>query len=276
MAGGNVAAYSLKQGSMPFNRFVLKADVASSESANNTVLSSFYTDSCPYKTPSMRQNSQVRYGIEGVPIVVFWYNPDDQTTTFLGKYNFNLPKRAPEPYGYSGNMESWEWERNNSANVKFQDDDFTSQSWNELTQEFYPTWYDDFEARFPSDEWRDYSKLKEFLSWVKSTWREAATNEDLPENVVYRLDTTTTVNDYTSDTSYTVEDEVVNGQTTGYKIFTFTKDTPAYRLTKFRAEFDQYAEIESAIYYYLYTELFLMIDSRAKNMFVGFDGDPIL
>ena len=273
---GVVATYALRPGSIPFNRFVLKADVASSEGANNTVLTMFYNDTCPYRTPAMQENDKVRYGIEGYPIVVFWYNPDTQETTFLGKYNFNLPKRAPEPYGYSGNMESWEWERNNSSNVKFQDDDFTSMTYDALTQTSYPTWYDDFEARFPSDEWRDYSKLKEFISWVKSTWREAATNASLPASVTYTLPSEATISPYqATDSSFTVVDEILNGVATGRKIVTFTKDTAAYRLSKFRAELKDYVEIDSAIFYYLFTEYFLMIDSRAKNMFVGFDGSEI-
>ena len=276
MQSGVVPNYKLQENSIPFNRFVLKADVASSEGANNTELTMFYNDTCPYRTPAMLENDKVRYGIEGYPIVVFWYNPDDRSTTFLGKYNFNLPKRAPEPYGYSGNMESWEWERNNSANVKFQDDDFTSMSYDALTQTSYPTWYDDFEARFPSDEWRDYSKLKEFLSWVKSTWRDTATNANLPASVTYTLPSDATISPYSAtDSSFTVADEIVEGVNTGRKIVTFTKDTAAYRLSKFRAELKDYVEIDSAVFYYLFTELFLMIDSRAKNMFVGFDGSEI-
>lgn len=276
MQSGVVQNYKLQENSIPFNRFVLKADVASSEGANNTELTMFYNDTCPYRTPAMLENDKVRYGIEGYPIVVFWYNPDDRSTTFLGKYNFNLPKRAPEPYGYSGNMESWEWERNNSANVKFQDDDFTSMSYDALTQTSYPTWYDDFEARFPSDEWRDYSKLKEFLSWVKSTWRDTATNANLPASVTYTLPSDATISPYSAtDSSFTVADEIVEGVNTGRKIVTFTKDTAAYRLSKFRAELSDYVEIDSAVFYYLFTELFLMIDSRAKNMFVGFDGSEI-
>lgn len=70
---------------IPFNRFVLKADVASSESTNNTRLTMFYNDTCPYKVPEMITNSKVRWGIEGKPCVVFWYNPDTGVTKFLGK-----------------------------------------------------------------------------------------------------------------------------------------------------------------------------------------------
>ena len=274
-SSGTSPTYGLRNNSIPFNRFVLKADVASSESANNTELTMFYNDTCPYKIPEMIVNPRVRWGIEGVPIVLFWHDKVMQETHFMGKYNFNLPKRMPEPLGYSENMESWEVERNNSANVKFQDNDFTSTSWDNVNQKEYPTWYDDFEARFPSDEWRDTAKLNEFLSWVKSTWRTQATNNNLSSSVTYRVNTRATVDLYPSDNSYTVVAEQSNGQNTGYYNITFTKDTPAYRLTKFRAEFGDYAEIDSATFYYLFTELFLMIDSRAKNMFLGFHGSDI-
>ena len=274
-ASGTSSTYGLRTNSIPFNRFVLKADVASSESANNTELTMFYNDTCPYKIPEMIANPRVRWGIEGVPIVLFWHDKAMQETHFMGKYNFNLPKRMPEPLGYSENMESWEVERNNSANVKFQDNDFTSTSWDTVNQKEYPTWYDDFEARFPSDEWRDIAKLNEFLSWVKSTWRTQATNSNLSSSVTYRVNTRATVDLYPNDSSYTVVAEQSNGQNTGYYNITFTKDTPAYRLTKFRAEFGDYAELDSATFYYLFTELFLMIDSRAKNMFLGFHGGDI-
>ena len=274
---GTIDKYALRKGSIPFNRFVLKADVASSESTNNTGLTMFYNDTCPYKTPEMLENPKVRWGIQGIPIVVYWHNTSNDTFEFLGKHNFNLPKRAPAPYGYGNDdtLESWEFERNNSDNVKFKDNDFETMSWDETEQKYFPEWYNDFEARFPSDEWRDYAKLNELISWVKSTYRETATGENLPSPVTYTLNSTITVNNYTDDTSYTVVDEMSGGTRTGNYIFTFTKDTPAYRLTKFKAEMPDYFEMESAIFYYLFTEMFTMIDSRAKNMFIGFNGSPV-
>ena len=271
-SSGTQSTYALRTGHIPFNRFVLKADVASSESTNNTRLTMFYNDTCPYKTPEMLVDDRVRWGIEGYPIVLYWYDTVNRTTQFMGKYNFNLPKRMPEPLGYSGNMQSWEWQRNNSDNVKFKDNDFTTMAWNEDEQAFYPAWYDDFEARMPSDEWRDYAQLYEMITWVKSTARDQCTNETLPEPVTYRINSVTTLTQYGDDLSYTDIEEEENGQKTGYHIITFTKDTPAYRLTKFRAELPDYFEVDSALYYYLFTEMFLMIDSRAKNMFIGFRG----
>lgn len=276
-SGAHANDYALRSGSIPFNRFVLKADVASSESANNTGLTMYYNDLCPYKTPAMLADSRVRWGIEGIPIALFWYNPDTGVTEFLGKHNFNLPKRAPAPYGYAegdNSMESWEFERNNSDNVKFKDFDIASQTWDEIEQAYYPTWYDDWEARFPSDEWRDTAKLGEFVRWVVATDRAQATGDALPEAVTYAVSTLATLNGYESDDSYTVTEIIQDGARTGYSV-TFAKDTPAYRLTKFRAEAARYMVVDSAVFYYIFTHQFLMIDSRAKNMFIGFNGDAI-
>lgn len=203
------------------------------------------------------------------------HNQNSIIQCFIRKYNYNLPKRCPECIGYTGNDESWEVERNNSANVQFQDNDFTTEVFDDDEQKMKPAWYDDWEARFPEDTWRDTKKLNEFVSWVLSTWTDTATNNALPEDVTfYGLTTTTTLLDYQDDHSYTVETiSVGEGQEarTTYNI-TFTKDTPAYRLTKFRAEAPKYMEIESASFYYVFTLFFLMIDSRAKNMFFGFHG----
>lgn len=269
-ASGNVPVYALRKGSIPFNRFVIKADVASSESTNNTGLTMFYNDTCPYKTREMLANSKVRHGIEGIPIVVYWHDTVNDVTYFWGKYNFNLPKRANTPLGYSGDMQSWEFERNNSANVKFQASDFTTEIRDEETGQYKPEWYDDFEARFPDSDWRDYTQMKEILDWVVSTDRTKATNETLSSPVSYTLDNTLTLVNYSDDHSYTVTDAANNKKT-----ITFTKDTPAYRLTKFKAECGYRFEMESAYFYYLFTDLFLMIDSRAKNMFIGFKGSDV-
>lgn len=274
LASGHADKYALKENSYPNNRFVLKADVASSESANNTVISSFFSDNDPYKTPQQLADSRIRQAIEGIPIVMFHYKPSTREYEFLGKQNFNLPKRAPGPLGYSQDetMESWEFERNNSDNVKFKSFDITTWVVNTQTGERHLAWYDDWEARFPDDTWRDTTRLGTFVQFIMSTDQDQATNEALPENVVYTLGTTITIDRFLeTDSSFTTEMNNATGEVT----VTFTKDTPAYRLTKFRVEFPEYAELTSFTWYYILTDLFLMIDSRAKNMFIGFRGSPI-
>ena len=81
---GHVDSYSIIN-AVPFNRFVLKADVASSESANNTLLTMLYCEMSPFQPAEKNIDSRIRLGIEGRPCVVFWYNPDTGVTEFLGK-----------------------------------------------------------------------------------------------------------------------------------------------------------------------------------------------
>ena len=241
--GSHADSYALASNVIPFNRFVLKADVASSESTNNTGLTMLFCDAVPYKTPEQVENPMVRQGIYGFPIVVFWRDTVNDTVTLLGKYNFNLPKRAAGPYGFHDNMESWEWQNNTSDRVLFKSADFTSTFVDEDGKTKYQ-WQNDFEARFPSDEWTNVTKLKEWLEWTVSTDRTAATNATLETPVTYE------------DVDYTT-------------------DSAAYRLAKFKDECADLVEMDSAIFYYIFTELFLMVDSRAKNMFPSFAGSAV-
>ena len=247
LTSGHANQYALRTGAIPFNRFVLKADVASSEGANNVELVRLYNDACPYKTPEMVEDSRVRWGIDGFPIVVFWNDTATGTVKFLGKYNFNLPKRAPAPYGYSeeGTMESWEFQNNRDALMLFQSDYFNMEMRTDPdTGETKEAWRFDYEARFPSDKWTDISILQEFQTFVYSTWRQNAPNTALPTSVTY------------------------GG-------VTYTTDNADYRLAKFKNEFPTYAELDSFVFYYIFTEQFLMVDSRAKNLFIGFNGSPV-
>ncbi|MBR3203868.1 MAG: hypothetical protein IKF60_09800, partial [Solobacterium sp.] len=123
-SGRHEDTFALDSSVIPFNRFVLKADVASSEGANNVELVKLFCEISPFQTREKQADPRVRQGIFGFPIVVFWYNTETGTTSFLGKYNYNLPKRAPEPYGYSGDMESWEFQNNTSNLMLFKTDFF--------------------------------------------------------------------------------------------------------------------------------------------------------
>lgn len=234
--------YPLRDTIVPFNRFVLKADVASSEGANNVELVRLFVDINPFKFKEKIEDPRVREGIDGFPIVVFWNDTVNNTTQFMGKYNFNLPKRAPGPYGYSGNDESWEFQNNTSSLMLFHSDFFDESMYTDAdTGDTKERWRFDYEARFPSDEWVDYTKLQELQSFIYSTYRPNATNSPLQTPVTYAG-------------------------------VTYNTDSADYRLAKFKAEFGNYAEVNSFIFYYLFTELFLMVDSRAKNLFIGFHG----
>lgn len=221
-AGENITGYKIREDAIPTSTFTFKADVASSEGANNVELVRLYNDANPYKTPPQVDNPSIRQGIDGFPIVVFWN--DGSNTSFLGKYNFNNDKGTPEVYGFAEGDESWEILNNTSSRVLFKSADFSGDAWQ-----------NDFEGRYPDGN-TDPTQLSALATWLASTDQGAATGAALGVPVTY------------GGTEY-------------------TKDTAAYRLAKFKAELPEHIELQSACFYYLFTELFLMVDSRAKNMF---------
>lgn len=232
--GAQGSKYAMNEDAIPVNTFCMKADVASSEGANNVELVRLYDSACPYETPAQEENSKVRQGIDGFPCVIFWDNGTD--TTFIGKYNFNNDKSTEDVFGFKSGDESWEIKNNTSNRVIWKDDNFSGSDW-----------LNDFEARYPDTDpaYTDSAQLAAFASWVKSTDRTAATGNALPESVTY------------------------GG-------VTYTTDTADYRLAKFKAEIENYCELDSALFYYLFTELFLMVDSRAKNAFPSFMGTEVV
>ena len=224
-----VSTYQLSDRSIPTDVFCMKADVASSEGANNVELVRLYCKACPYETPAQEENPLIRQGIDGFPIVIFWYDTVNTATTFLGKYNFNLDKSTEECYGFAAGDESWEILNNTSNRVIWKSADYSTSDW-----------LNDFEARYPDTDpaYTDSSQLAEFAAWVVSTDPDQATSSTIPSPVTY--------------------DDV-----------TYTADTAAYRRAKFRAELENYVELDSALFYYLFTELFLMVDSRANTFMLA-------
>lgn len=209
--------------SLPTNVFCFKADYASSEGANNVELVRLYNDACPYKTEPQDDNSLVRQGIDGIPIVIFWSNTNTGTTSFLGKYNMNFDKSS-KVFGFASGDESWETTDNSNDWALFKRADFTGTGWESA-----------FEARYP-DDYNNPANLSVVAQWICSTDRTAATGDALAESVTYEG-------------------------------VTYTTDSAAYRLAKFRNELEDYFDLEDVLFYYLFTELFLMVDSRVKNSF---------
>ncbi|MBP5710564.1 MAG: hypothetical protein J6W84_06265 [Bacteroidales bacterium] len=215
-SGTTESKFKLRSTSIPVSTFCLKADFASSENANNVKLVDCYEQNCPYHTPPQQEDDRVRQGIDGIPIVVFWKDSNNDVH-FVGKYNFNNDKSTANVFGFTAdypNAESWEFKNNTSNRCLLKVSDYTG------------NWLDDFEARYPEDN-ESYTQLKRVTDWIVSTDRDAVQD---------------------------AEDK-------------------AARLAKFTSEFEDYFVKSATLFYYLFTEVFLMIDSRAKNMFLTtYDG----
>lgn len=100
-------------------------------------------------------------------------------------------------------------------------------------------WGDDFEARYP-EEYVNIGRFKTMHDWVVSTRRDTATGA--------ALGATFTGDDGTE----------------------YTTDTAEYRLAKFKMEFEDHFNMHYSLIYYVYTFFALMVDQRAKNMFMTY------
>lgn len=255
-SGETAIGFPVIEGGIESPTFCFKADFASSEQANNACLIDYYEQLNPYKTPPQEKNPLVRTGIRAFPSVVFFQEIDESgnqltSPTFIGKYNAQDDKSDEAVFGFDleeyPNCQCVEFCNNISGRTLFTKSDYEEMATNEDTGKTYLAWTEDFEFRFPEDR-TDITDLKRVTDWVVSTNRDAATGSALTAPVSYPH--------YFTD-----------------KVTVFENDTAEYRLSKFKAELPQYFILDPVIYYYVFTEVFILADSRAKNMFLTtFDG----
>lgn len=168
--GTVVSVYGMNDDAVPVMVFCMKADVASSEGANNVVAAKLFNSLSP-KMPAQEADPRVRNCIDGHPIVIFW--DSGSGPVFLGKYNFNNDKSTNEVFGLVDGDESWECKQNGTRGTAMKEANFTGNAWEQ-----------DWEARFP-DENKDTTKLNAFISWVASTNSDEATGAALATSVTY-------------------------------------------------------------------------------------------
>lgn len=101
--------YSFKPGARPINIFCLKADFSDSSSTHNTGAVKIVNDiwkRCGWLTPPQKTytgNYDVRIGVDGFPIDLFYDNDNTGENIYLGKYNFNNEKSGSAAiYGFEG------------------------------------------------------------------------------------------------------------------------------------------------------------------------------
>lgn len=248
--GDTAEGFPIEEGDLLAETLCLKADYASSEHVNNTVLVNYYDTLVRdvYKTPPQKTDDKIRQAIKGVPIVMFWENTETGEVKYQGMYNMNNDKSNENVFGFDSelypNLECWEFSNNTSDRVLFKRSEFEEVNVDSETGVSTPAWMADFEPRYPDldEPYSNYTQFKRVCDWIVSTDRRQATGGALSAPVVY-------------------------GTTT------YTNDTADYRLDKFKYEINDYLEKDDFLFYYLFTETFLMIDSRAKNMFFcTFDG----
>ena len=181
--GRLVIGFTIRDGSVMVDTFTLKADVASSESANNIVLAILFdrlSRELGILTPPQVNNTAIRQGMDGFPCAVFWDFGDGPV--FIGKYNFNNDKGTPDVFGFTEGDQVWDVRNFDSQLSKFR------------TNVFGDSWTNDYESIYPEDYF-DSTLLQAMTDFIYGTWQENASGDALAESVTY--DGTT----YTHDTA---------------------------------------------------------------------------
>ncbi len=247
--GTAATKYALRDTSIPVNCFCVKADFAESSGVHNTGMAKIIDATLKgmeYLAPPQKTDSRVRTTVDGFPIVIFHKPTSADVPTFLGKYNFNNDKSTQDAFGFSGANECWEFLNNTSDRILFKSADFTTMVDDGTgTGNTVADWTNDFEARYPDDDTinaqykagtKSPDNLKAVCEWIVSTNADAATNATLAISKTY------------GTTTYTI-------------------DSAAYRLAKFKYECKDHFNLNFLLFYYLNTEIFAMVDQRGKNMF---------
>ena len=253
------------EGELPAKVFCLKVDYAEATGTHNTQNANFVETLYSEKVLPQYDDERVRTTIAGYPIVIFHLDTDDthlinnitknelaerNDVKFSSKGNFNFDKEAENVFGFTSgyDTECWEFCNNTSDCVRFLGP--------------VPTDYSaDFEARYHPElgtleDLEDAAvkdptaianlkaemikRFKVMHDWVVSTNTDQATNEPLDESYIDVLG----------------------------KVY--ESDTKEYRLAKFRDEFENYFDLHYTAIYYVYTFFALMVDQRAKNLFLTY------
>ncbi len=276
---------AVRPGMEPVNLICLKADFMESSGSHNTGAANYIDD--VYKMASMSTPGQQYYKnedivtcIKGHPVAVFWSpSGSDGTYEYIGKYNFNLDKATPEPFGFKNTPEKYDatatekfgWDANGKNVIRcFEYLDNSTMVCNFLPKTgktYYDTWYESvlestgdthfgwtegFESRHPEDlvKREDADCIYTMASWVN----ELAT-------LRYGTKVCPTCGEVLAMSNrclYCQEQDLTD-------IEYVKEPNEALALARFKNEYECYFNKEYLVGYYLITNLLLMIDSRTKN-----------
>lgn len=248
--------YAFKPGATPVKIWCLKADYSDSSSTHNTGAVRLINDvmkRCGWLTPPQIAEStgkDIRIGIDGFPIDGFADQTGEGNNTYLGKFNFNNEKAdSHEVYGFQGV-------------AGFNDEDSLSGK-------------------------RNPCICLEFLNNSKPLclFQLADFNAEFDDSLEFRFGGSDST-DYAKATAKNWGSAGTQSKAAITRLWNWL-DSVKTDPDKFAAEVDQYFNVPFMIAYYLFTDYFMDVDGRAKNMmlatwdgliwyFLPYDWDTIL
>lgn len=275
-----ITGYAITNGvELKAKEFVDKVNFASSEGIFNILCANAYQNillGTAQQYPELLTAKQAeqqaadkdvtyRQSLSGFPIIGWLrkYENGIASIRFLSIYNFVNNKYDPYYFGFdnSGDNQLWEVEDNvNFFSEEIPDGKWQNGKWNDKATTLYyarvpkksPVTDDDFGVALNAEgttQANNESKwLRRFHNWVYSC------NPNIAER--YRL---------VHGSYKPLTRSVTFGDTV------YTHDTPTYRLAKFNAEHAQYLNKASALFYFIFFNWILGVDSMDKNMTIGFE-----
>lgn len=283
--------YAMTNQSIPVNYINVKVNVASSENANNSRLAQRFHQYNPYKRPARVADPRVRDTMEFHPCVIFikelGYRYDEEGNkvtelpqefpasetefSFYACGDFGNSKKNHEALGMDENkLEECIVEISNNTHpvCRFQ----RPEGWSDILPVGFDTTtnqltdYADFwdgdaiEFRYPEDLYA--AAINKKNEWTQDEIEDARARLAVLQPAVQRLWRWVESTDTTKATNVEFETPITLASVE------YTADTEEYRKAKFLNEYQQYFESDSLLFHYLFTDRYLMIDNRAKNVFI--------
>lgn len=256
--------FTVKQGLDPVSIICMKADYMDSSGSHNTGSGNLIDDAYlqDVMTPGQKHfgKDKTVTCIKGYPCLIFWSKTGEAGSyEFIGKYNLNLDKATPEPFGFQHDDSDFgylpvgytyyeddvqktvqEGEKVNSIHC-YEFLDNAIEVCNFLVKanssNYHDTWYDTFvnsdnekvpgwtlgfESRYPEDMvgYHDADPLYPLASWIN-------------------------------------------------ELYILRQSNAEKALKRFKNEYQCYLDRDFLFTYYLITEALLMVDSRVKNMMIA-------
>ncbi len=283
-------------GAIPAKVYCIKVDYAEATGTHNTGTANYVEtlyDRNQSIIPPQLDNPDIRTTIQGFPCVIFEKANADAEPVFSSKGNFNYDKGSEGVFGFTDDYaefgaECWEFCNNISDAVSF-------------LGPIPDDWKDDFEPRYtpiksPNDpENTIFDEIEDLLD-AKSKAEKgdgvftSAQQEELSSYQAMCIRNFKELHDWVLSTATykvvsgnrvsivplndAVAAELPDAETyklaapVTYAKTTYEYDTEEYRLAKFKNEFEDHFDMHYATMYYVFTLFALMVDQRAKNLFL--------
>lgn len=268
--------------------YCMKADYAEATSTHNTGIANLAHTLYSEPIPPQEADERCRTTIQGFPCVIFHRATENDEPRFVGKYNFNFDKGSEEAFGFTEDydVESWEFCKNDEKACNFKDYIMPYYKKIDAANNNAATgWCQAFERRYPDHDeideaWENGGKdetaveantsinrFKVMHDWVVSTkdWDLSDRKNIIRVDLVYDSNGNPIWEQYVDENGETHDVLDDNGQ----KV---QKKKNIYKVDIYREEFVKRFNLHYTLVYYVWTFFFLMVDQRAKNLFLTYWG----